>query len=167
MVIDDRVGEPFGDDFVQLERVHGEGHAFYLNLAVSEYGRVRLDPSRGPTAAAVDLRRRFRSILVRARVRAPVVVRSLSAEGLPAVVERMELRGRAGQRLLAVRLNVLESPSLVRTLSRRGPQRVNLLFPAAVRPFDLRRGVDLGVGTSFEVTLDPNDGLFLELRPGR
>jgi hypothetical protein len=167
MTLDDRAGEPFGDDFVQLEKVHGEGYAFYLNLAVSEYGRVRLDSSRVATAAAVDLRRRFRSILVRARVRSPAVVRSVSAEGLPALVERMELRGRAGQKLLAVRLNVLESPDLVRTLSRRGPQRVSLLFPAAVRPFDLRRGVDLGVGTSFEVTLDPNDGLFLELRPGR
>ena len=161
------LAEPLGDEVAQLEKAHHRGRAFYLNLVVAEYGRVRLDPSPESTRTAVDLRRRLRPVLERARVRAPVVVRSVSGTGLPAVVERMELRGRSGQRLLAVRLNALESPSLMQSLVLRGPQRVSLFFPSEVHPIDLIRGEDLGVARSFEVNLDPVSGLFLELRPTR
>lgn len=162
------LGEPFADQLVQIEKGHGRGgRAYCLNLVVSEYGSVRLDPAAAPTATAVDLRRRLRHVFERAGVKAPVAVTAASGGGLPALVERVVLRGRGDRRLLALRLNILESPSLVRTLQRRGAQHVRLVFPAEVHPLDLRRHSDLGVGTTFEVDLDPIAGLFLELRRQR
>jgi hypothetical protein len=152
------LGEPTELAQVQIENTVGEGRAVYLNLAVCEYGRVRLDPSR--VATALDLRRRVRLVLEYAGVAPEVSVRG---PGLPTCIERMELRTRDGRRVLAVRMNALESRDLMRRLGAAGARPVQLVFPRAVRLRDLVTGTSLGQGESFDVSLDPWQGLLLEM----
>ncbi|MHC5069970.1 MAG: hypothetical protein ACYTGO_05725 [Planctomycetota bacterium] len=104
-----------GDLRVQLERNVGKGRAIYLNLAMCEYGRVRLDQKR--LSAALDLRQRVRWVLREAGVSTPVVVVS---ERVPTCVERIVLQAADGRTLLAVRVNALEAPKILREIGKGG-----------------------------------------------
>ncbi|MEM7202142.1 MAG: alpha-amylase family protein [Planctomycetota bacterium] len=152
------IAEPVGEFRVQIEHGHGDGQTVYLNLAVCEYGTVRLDPARHDTA--LDLRARVRKVLQGAAVEAPVEV---VGAGLPTCVERLRLRASNGERYLAIRVNALESPALMADLSRRGPFAVELLFPNEVGLRDVFSGKHLGRGARFEATLDPWRGLLYQL----
>jgi len=154
------ISEPFGAHQVHIEHRPGKGRTVYLNLAVCEYGKVRLAPDQW--RAAADIRRRVRKIAHDAGVRPPVVVRGT---GLPTCIERLELRTPGGRRVLAVRLNALESPELMRQLADRGEAEITVTFPAEVRLRELVSGEDLGSATEFTMTLDPWTGILLEVLP--
>ncbi len=145
---------------VQCEHRHGRGLAVYLNFAVCEYGRVRLDPAR--IATAQDLRRRVRRVLDTAGALPPVEV---AAAGLPTCIERAVLRDSTGRSLLAIRVNALESPPLMRQLVARGKTDVTVHFQKPVRMRRLEDGIVLGPAVSFEMVLDPAWGIFLEVLP--
>ena len=151
-----RLSDPVGDFHVQLEQRLGTGSAFYLNLAVCEYGRFRLDPAR--VQAAVALRRRVRHVLREARVDPPVLV---EARGLPTCIERTVLRRPDGQRLIAVRVNALAAPAILARLAAGGPYRATLRFPKALALVDLATGVTRPAATAHELPLDPYTGIFL------
>ncbi len=153
------LAEPVGDFHVHVERKHGRGKAVYLNLAVCESGRARLDPERLNTA--LELRRRVRGVAWDAGIRPPV---EIVGEGLPTCIERMLLRTTDGRRLLAIRVNALESPALMRQLGQRGPRQVRMTFPSSVELTDLISGQKHGPGTEFEVSLGPWVGLLYEVR---
>jgi hypothetical protein len=154
------LAEPAAGHQVQIESRPGRGRTVYLNLAVCEYGRVRLDPARAATA--FDLRRRVRAIARDAGVESQV---SIAGSGLPTSIERLELHAASGRRVLAVRVNALESPDLMRQLAARGPHEVRLQLPREVHLVDLISGADLGTKAAFDVVLDPWVGLLLEMVP--
>lgn len=154
------LGEPTGcATEVQFEAAYGSGRAVYLNVAIGEYARVRLDPARFATAQ--DIRQRVRRVLRDARVEPPVVVRG---DGWPTCLEVARLTARDGRALVAVRVNALDDVTLLRTLGERGARPVSLLFPAPVRLRDVLRDLDLGVRSRFELELDPWRALLLEVR---
>lgn len=156
------VAQRVGDLLVHAEHRHGRGCAIYLNLAVCEYGRFRLDAAALP--AARDLRAHVRGVLVKAGVVPPVDVR---ADGLPACIEQVSLRAADGGQLLAVRVNALENAALMDQLGQRGPRDVTLTFPRPLGVRDLSTGVEHPVAERLSLPLDPWRGLFLEVRPGR
>jgi hypothetical protein len=142
-----------------MEAVHGKGRAFYLNLAVCEYGKVRLQPER--LHAAVGLRKRVRHILRKARVLQPVL---LQAKGMPTCLERMVFKTPDGRRLLAVRVNALESPRILAKLAKRGPHTARVIFRAKSIVVDLRTGKVYPAAFQHDLPLDPYGALFLEVR---
>ena len=144
---------------VQMEGERGNGKTFYLNLAVCEYGAVRLDPER--LATALDLRRRVRVVLNQAGVVPPV---SLRAEGIPTCLERMELIGVDGRNLLAVRVNALAAPGVLAELADKGPFEIDLMFPDEVTLVDIASGAVYERSSQHSLSLDPYAGLFLEVR---
>lgn len=147
-----------GDLRVHTEHRHGRGTAHYLNLAVCEYGAVRLDPAR--VVAARDLRRRVAAVFETAGLRAPVEVRG---SGLPTCIARTILRGPAGRRVLAVRVNALERPALLEEMHKRGPVAVQVRFLEQVR-IQVRPTEWLGPAETFDLQLDPLAGLFVEFK---
>ena len=152
------VAERMGAMSVQCEHRFGRGLAVYLNLAVCEYGRVRLDPAR--LATARDLRRRVRRVLDAANVPPPFEV---EATGLPTCLERAVLRGADDRTLLAIRVNALEAPETFQQLLARGSTEVEILFPKPVRLRRLSDGEALGPSASFKLSLDPAWGIFVEV----
>lgn len=152
------VAERIAGEPVFVEKLHQRGRAVCLNLPVFAYAGLRLDPA--SVVAAADLRKRMRQVLAAALVVPRCDVRG---EGLPACLARSFLRDASGRRLLAVRLDAIDSPGLLRELSQNGPRAVRLLFPAPVRLFSLR-GEELGSGAEIEARLDLYAGLFVEVR---
>lgn len=143
-----------------LERAHGRGRACYLNAPVVEYGRWRLDElAVGP---AFELRRRVRSALQRAGVLPPCDVRG---EGLPTLLERVPLRLRDGRRLLAIRVNALERPSLLQRLAQHGPVPIEIEFPTELRLSVFGSGDAPITGSRLQASLDPFAALFVEVGP--
>ena len=153
------LADPISGFQVQMEATHGKGRAFYLNLAVCEYGKVRLEPKR--LHAAVGLRKRVRHILREARVLQPVL---LQAKGMPTCLERMVFKTPDGRRLLAVRVNALESPRILAQLATRGPHTARVIFRAKSIVVDLRTGKEYPAAFQHDLPLDPYGGLFLEVR---
>lgn len=152
------VAERMGAISVQCEHRFGRGLAVYLNLAVCEYGRVRLDPAR--LATARDLRRRVRRVLDAANAPPPFEV---EAAGLPTCIERAVLRGTGDRTLLAIRVNALEAPETFQQLLGRGSTQVEILFQKPVRLRRLADGEALGPSASFKLWLDPAWGIFVEV----
>lgn len=143
---------------VQCEHRWGQGLAVYLNLAVCEYVRVRLDSAR--VATARDLRRRVQRVLDAASVPPPVLVRG---SGLPTCVERMLLTSAVGRQLLCVRLNALEQPRLLQTLGRRALEPVEIRFARPVRLHVLDEPQARPASATFSVDFDPSLGVFAEV----
>lgn len=152
------VAERIASEPVFVEKLHQRGRAVCLNLPVFAYAGQRLDPTK--VVAAADLRKRMRQVLAAALVVPRCDVRG---EGLPSCLARSFLRDATGRRLLAVRLDAIDDPSLLRELTQKGPRPVRLSFPAPVRLFSLR-GEELGSGTEIEARLDAYAGLFVEVR---
>jgi hypothetical protein len=152
-----RLGERRADGDVFLEQSPGRGRAVYLNAAVCGYDGWRLDEAAVPSA--LDLRRRVRSVLQQAGV---VPAFDVRGEGLPTCLLRATLRLRDGREVLAVRLNALSAPALLRRLAADGPRRVQVELPLERR---LRRldGADLGRGVRFDLDFDPMGALLLEV----
>jgi hypothetical protein len=150
-----QLSERHGDRNVFLERLDGRGRAVYLNLAVCDYVRVRLDPS--AVAVARDLRARVRRVLQLAGVEPAVEVRG---EGLPTCLERTVLR-RQDRVVHALRVNALDRPELLQELGKAGrrPITLSLRSPKHLR---ILGGADLGTNDTFALELDPYAGLFLE-----
>ena len=159
------VGAPVSDDVgghqVQLENEVGRGRVYYLNMAVCEYGSVRLDPK--GIRAAMDIRRRVRFILRSAGVVPPVYIR---AAGMPTCLERMVLRSQDGRQLLAVRVNALESSELLAGLIKKGPVDIQLSFPNKTILRNLLTQKTSGSATTHVLSLDPSIGIFLEVEKG-
>ncbi len=143
---------------VQCEHRFGRGTAIYLNIAVCEYASVRLDPKR--LNAARDLRRRVQRVLDTADVAPPVSVRG---KGLPTCLERMLLRHKSGRRFLALRVNAIDSPFVLQTLSTQSPLTVEVQFAAATRLRVLGESAWRGPSAHFELPLDAWRGVFAEL----
>lgn len=141
---------------VQVEHRFGRGTAHYLNIALCEYGAVRLDPKR--VLAARDLRRRVAAAFEVAGLRAPVEVRGA---GLPTCIARTLLSAATGRRYLFVRLQANDNPAVLEELIKRGPVQVQLDFVEPVRI--AHRGKWQGPAQSFEFELDPRLGLCLEV----
>ncbi len=156
------LAETAGGLRVQLERNVGKGRAIYLNLAVCEYGRVRLDQKRLDTA--LDLRQRVLWVLREAGVAAPVVVVS---ERVPTCLERIVLRAQDGRTLLAIRVNALEAPAVLRDIGGGGIRGVKLTFPDRRRVEDLMSGRSYPAATEHQLRLDPFRGLFLVVEAER
>lgn len=154
-----QIAERSGSESVFVERRHFRGRAVYLNLPVCIYAGVRLDPA--AVLAAADLRKRVRQVVNSALVQPRCDVRG---ESLPACVHRQFLRAVDGRLLLAVRIDALDAPSILRQLGQDGLRKVRVTFPHPVRLSTLA-GKDLGVGAEFEQELDAYRGLFLEVRP--
>ena len=150
--------DPVSGFKVQMEGEHGQGKTIYLNLAVCEYGSVRLDAERLSTA--LDLRRRVRAVLNQAGVLPPV---SLRAEGIPTCLERMELVSLDGRNLLAVRVNALSAPGVLAELAGKGPFAIELTFPDEVSLVDLASGEAHELSKQHVLSLDPYLGLFLQV----
>ncbi|MCA8943832.1 MAG: hypothetical protein KDB80_14815, partial [Planctomycetes bacterium] len=147
------IGEPTAAGaMVHCEHEVGDGCAVFWNLAACEYVDLRTDPSR--VTAASDLRARLSRVLLGDANTRPVI--SVHGSGLPRCLETVRLESRAGEHLLAVRLNAIGAPDLLRVLAERGPKPVRLMFPTEVQLRDLRTGEDLGRGREFERTLAPN-----------
>lgn len=147
---------------VQLERRVGKGRAVYLNLAVCEYGRVRLDQKRLMTA--LDLRQRVLWALREAGVATPVLVVS---ERVPTCLERIVLEALDGRTLLAVRVNALESPAVLREIGKAGSRSAKLTFPDRRKVTDLITGRSYPAAAEHQLRLDPYRGLFLVVAPAR
>ncbi len=156
------IADTVGEHRIHVERAVGRGRAVYLNLAVCEYASWRLDPARHEPAVA--LRRRVRSIVDRAGVEPPVLVRGA---GLPTCIERLSLRDREGQACLAIRLNALDAPELLAQLATRPPREVEVVFPRAVALTDLRTGAKHAKAASHRLTLDPWSGIFVAVSDDR
>lgn len=157
------VAEPAGEQHaVHFEQGAGRGRAVFLNLAVCEYGRLRLDEAAAP--AARDLRARVRRVLGEAGVQPPFLTR---AEGLPTCIEQLVLEARDGRELIAVRVNALESPPLMARLGERGARPVELAFARRIALRDLLTGREHAPAERFAFELDPWRGLFLEVREAR
>lgn len=140
-----------------LERSVGRGRAFYLNTPVVAYSDWRLDPRMvGP---ARELRRRVRGALQRARVLPPCEVQG---KGLPTCIERVPLRLRDGRRVVAVRVNALDRPSVLRQIAKNGPVEIELIWPRA-QPLRELRGKDHGKVSRCTTTLDPFGAVFFEV----
>lgn len=154
------LAEPAGGHQVHIENRHGRGRTVYLNLAICEYRRVRLQADR--VATAVDLRRRVRVIAHDAGV---LPVASVQGRGLPTCIERMELLTRSGRRVIGVRINALDNTELMATLAARGPTKMQLVLPREVHLRDLISGRDLGTAARFDLVLGPWVGLLLEVLP--
>lgn len=144
-----------GRHLVGFERSVGRGTASYLNLAVCDYDRVRLDPDQ--VLVAIDLRQRVRGALQQAAVKPPFDVRGVD---LPTCLERAVLRTRDGRTIYACRLAVLDRPELLSHLGKGGSVPVTVQLPAP-RHLRILGGDDLGTADSFEVQLDVYAGLFL------
>jgi hypothetical protein len=146
-----------GEHQVFLERQHGRGRAVYLNLAVCDYDRIRLQA--GAISAALDLRTRVRQVMMTASVEPPFEVRG---NGLPTCLERVVLRCAGDRRVLVARVNALQNPAVLQAMAQRGPLAVTVSLPQAVRLRVLGRSEVLGPADRFELSLDPWTGLFLE-----
>jgi hypothetical protein len=155
------VSDDVGGHQVQLENEVGRGRTCYLNMAVCEYGSVRLEPK--GISAALDIRRRVRFILRSAGVLPPVYIRAV---GMPTCLERMVLRAPEGQQLLAVRVNALESPELLAGLIKKGPVEIQLSFPNKTILRNLLTQKTSGSATTHVLSLDPSIGIFLEVEKG-
>jgi hypothetical protein len=153
-----QVAERSGSESVFIERRYRRGRAVYLNVPVCLYAGVRLEPTL--VAAAADLRKRIRQVLASALIVPRCEVRG---EGLPACVQRRFLRARDGRRLLAVRIDAIDAPPILRQLGQQGAREVHLMFPQSVRLVSLA-GKELGSGTDIELPLDAFLGLFVEVR---
>ena len=143
-----------------LELAAGRGRAVYLNAPVAGYPAWRLAPD--AIEAARELRRRVRSVLAGAGVTPPCEVRG---EGLPTCIERVRLRLRTGEAVLAVRVHALDAPGVLQQLATGSALRdVRLELPA---PRTLRQlgGAEVGTGSTFDLKLDPFGALLLEVRP--
>ncbi len=152
------LGERRAGGAVFVEHRTGKGRAVMLNLPVCAYAERRLQPKELEFCA--DLRRRVRQVLQAARLAPRVDVRG---EGLPTCVQRRLLRTKDGRSLLCVRLDALDAPDLMRKLAAGGRRSVQVRFPQSVR---LRRlGDEAWIqGAEFELALDPEAGLFAEVR---
>lgn len=141
-----------------LERSIGGGYAYYLNSPVAAYDEWRLDP--GQVGRARELRRRVRAALRRARVSPPCEV---TGKGLPTCIERVSLKLRDGRNVLAVRLNALARPKLMRQLNQDGPIPIEITLPGKRNVRELN-GKDHGNTNVVKAMLDPFGAVFLEVR---
>ncbi|HLQ38000.1 MAG TPA: alpha-amylase family protein [Planctomycetota bacterium] len=153
------VAETQGEFKVSIEQTHEHGRTVYLDLAVCEYDQVRLDPAR--TATARDLRARVRQVLQSAGIKPPFDVHG---KNLPTCLERAVLHCRSGRTVYGVRVHALDRPAILAELARAGATTVTLQLPLE-QHLRLLSGDDLGTATSFELTLDPFAGLFVEEVP--
>ena len=124
--------------------------------------RVRLDQKRLVTA--LDLRQRVLWVLREAGVTAPVLVVS---ERVPTCLERIVLRAGDGRTLLAVRVNALESPAVLRDIGKGGTRGAKLTFPDRRQVTDLITGRIYPAATEHQLRLDPFRGLFLVVSAAR
>ena len=140
-----------------LERSVGSGHAYYLNSPVAAYGQWRLDEKM--VAKAVELRRRVRTALRRARVEPPCEV---AGKGMPTCIERVLLRLRDGRTVIAVRVNALERPFLLRQINQHGATPIEITLPRKQQVRELR-GKDHGSTAKVLTELDAFGAVFLEV----
>lgn len=138
-----------------LERAVGRGRAYYLNAPVAAYREWRLDMAQ--VVRCRQLRRYVRSALRRARV---LPVCQVTGEGLPTCVERVPLLLRDGREMLAVRVNAIERPRLLRRLAEGGPIPIELTFPRE-RHFRELNGKDHGITSVVKTQLDPFGAVFV------
>jgi hypothetical protein len=143
--------------FLENQPARKAGRAVYLNMAVCDYNRMRLDP--GEVVRARELRRRVQQVLHHARVAPPFDVRG---SGLPTCLVRTVLEARDGRRIGSVRVDALDRPELLAQLAAPGPTRVTLSFPRPVALRDLG-GEAIGEGEQIELDLDVYQGLFFEM----
>jgi len=138
-----------------LENAAGRGRAYYLNAPVLAYRGWRLEAA--SIGACRQLRRQVRSALRRARV---FPICEVAGEGLPTCIERIGLRLRDERELVAVRVNALERPRLLREIAKNGPVSIELTFPRE-RHFRELNGKDHGITSVVKVQLDPFGAAFL------
>lgn len=143
------------DTDTSLERAVGRGRAYYLNAPVVAYREWRLDEAQ--VARCQSLRRFVRAALRRARI---LPVCQVAGKGLPTCVERVPLRLRDGREVLAVRVNAIERPRVLRTLAENGSIEIELTFPQQ-RHFRELNGKDHGTTSVVKTTLDPFGAVFL------
>ncbi len=123
---------------------------------------MRLNEKRLSTA--LDLRQRVRWVLREAGVSTPVVVVS---ERVPTCLERIVLRARDGRTLLAVRVNALEAPAVLRDLGKGGSRAIKLMFPDRRKLRDLLSRRSYPASHEHVLRLDPLLGLFLVVEAAR
>ncbi|MFT4512789.1 MAG: hypothetical protein ACI89X_003135 [Planctomycetota bacterium] len=140
-----------------LERSIGGGHAYYLNSPVVAYNEWRLDQSQ--IVRARELRRRVRTALRRARVSPACEV---TGKGLPTCIERVSLKLRDGRRVLAIRINALARPRLMRKINENGPIPIEVTFQRQLKVRELN-GKDHGKTAIVKTMLDPFGAVFLEV----
>lgn len=140
-----------------LERSVGGGHAYYLNSPVVAYSQWRLDVSQ--IVRARELRRRVRAALRRARVSPSCEV---TGKGLPTCIERVSLKLRDGRSVLAIRLNALAHPRLMRQLNKDGAIPIEITLPRPLKVRELN-GLDHGKTAIVKTMLDPFGAVFLEV----
>lgn len=143
------------DTDTALERAVGRGRAYYLNAPVAAYRNWRLDQTQ--VARCKELRRIVRSALRRTRT---FPVCQVTGKGLPTCIERVPLKLRDGREVVAVRINALERPRLLRTLAERGPVAIEVTFPQQ-RHFRELNGKDHGTTSVVKTTLDPFGAVFI------
>jgi Beta-galactosidase len=148
------VTETAGRLQVFFEHAVGRGRAVYMNSAVCDYDRVRLQEDF--VHVAMDLRSRLRAALRATGISAPFEVH---AEGLPTCVERVVLHLRDGRRVLGCRLNALDRPAVLAHVAKHVTMvRLDLPWKAHLQTLD---GKDLGTADSFELPFDAFAGLFV------
>lgn len=140
-----------------LERSVGSGYAYYLNSPVVAYNEWRLD--QGQFDRARELRRRVRAALRRARVRPACEV---TGKGLPTCIERISLKLRDGRNVLAIRLNALARPRLMRQINKNGAIPIEITLPRQLKVRELN-GKDHGKTALVKTMLDPFGAVFLEV----
>ncbi len=153
-----KVAERSGSAVVFIEQRHKKGRAVCLNLPVCVYAGVRLDPA--SFVIAQDLRKRVRQAFQAVSFGPSVEVRG---EGLPTCIQRTWLDLVDGRRVLGVRVDALDAPSVLRQIATGGPKRVRLLFPQPVRVLSMS-GQEIGAGAEVEASLDAWSGLFVEVK---
>ena len=140
-----------------LERTVGSGHAYHLNSPVAAYSKWRLDQRQ--VGRAHELRRRVRAALRRARVQPPCEVTGM---GLPTCIERASLKLRDGRDVLALRLNAMARPLLMRQINKDGAIPIVINLPRKLKVRELN-GKDHGKTATVKTMLDPFGAVFLEV----
>ena len=86
----------------------------------------------------------------------------MRGQGLPTCIERVSLRLRDGRHVLALRINALQRPRLLRRLNQDGPISIEITLPRELRVRELS-GRNHGAVTAIETTIDAFGAVFLEV----
>jgi hypothetical protein len=91
----------------------------------------------------------------------------LVSERMPTCLERIVLRARDGRTLLAIRVNALEAPTVLRDVGKGGSRAIKLMFPDRRKLTDLLNARSHPAASEHVLRLDPLRGLFLVVEPAR